>query len=139
MHLVRCRCAGGAIPDALPADLDPAHNGQGGPVGTGEMAGQELFPGCVVGAGGGAGGGGGQSDPFAAIYASNNGQGPADSEWAMSAEERARYGAEFERADGDGDGFVTGAEARPILAGFGSALAKPDLRHVTTPPQNNTR
>ena len=145
--------ASGAVP-ALPAPLagpSPAIGCAPSPVlqpvraGAGTCGVGGGLPGVSPEAGGagGAGGGCAGEDPFAALYASNHGGPPGDAEWAVTAEEAAWYGAEFDRADGDGDGYVTGAEARPILAGLGSALAKNDLRHVHAPlppyPPTQTR
>ena len=93
----------------------------------------------------GAGAGASREDPFAAIYAANNAETAApapgdggDGGWGMSEEEAGRYGAAFERADGDGDGYVTGVEARPILASLGAGLPKADLRQVPPAPPTTT-
>ena len=177
--LIRRRLAGGALPEALPAELlppPPPSSAAGGGATAAGMGAQELFPPSApvtpllsvnpspaaqpsprvrslpfpsqppplhaappspAPAPAPAAAPAGHEDPFAAIYASNNtgpAPPPADDEWGMGGEEAARYGAAFEQADGDRDGYVTGLEARPILAGFGPGLAKADLRLVRPAP-----
>lgn len=106
VHLVRKVRGGATLPPSLPSSLIPAGNIPAGSQSSG-MPPPVASPSTL----GGMGEGSSFNDP-----------------WAMSAQERSAYLAQFPNTDKDGDGYVSGPEARDFFTSSG--LSAETLRSI---------